>query len=654
MSEAKEGSILWVPSQERREAANLTKYMAWLKENKDLKLGFYSDLWEWSTDNAADFWESLWEYFEIAHSKPYNQVLASDKMPGARWFTGAELNYAENVFRMATDKQPALKFQSEIRPLAEVSWAELTDRVSALAASFRKLGVGRGDRVVAYMPNIPETVIAFLATASLGAIWSSCSPDFGTRAVVDRFKQIEPKLLLAVDGYQYGGKPFDCIPAVHQLKDSLASLEQVVLVPYLDKEIKEGAVENALKWSDLVAEPEDLIFEQVPFDHPMWVVYSSGTTGMPKGLVHSQGGILMEFLKFETFHLDLHPGETFFWFSTTGWVMWNIVQGGLLTGATPLLFDGNPVYPSMDLLWEMAEKAEVNFFGTSAAFIHACLHEDLKPGKDHDLSKLKSMGSTGSPLSPEGFKWVYDEINSDIVLGSTSGGTDPCTGFLGPCVLLPVKSGELQCRCLGVKAEAWDPDGKPLTEDVGELVITVPMPSMPLYLWGDEDNERYLSSYFDTYPGIWRHGDFIRITRDGGGVILGRSDSTLNRQGVRMGSGDFYSVVEAMDEVVDSLIVGYKGGHGDYFMPLFVVLDEGLVMSPGLKEKINAKIRTDLSPRHIPDGIYAIPSVPRTLNQKKLEVPVIKVLSGTPVAEAVNLDSMANPESMEYFVKFSI
>jgi acetoacetyl-CoA synthetase len=653
MNPITEGTILWEPGQEVINRANMTKYMQWLASEKGLAFKDYNGLWQWSVTEIEDFWLSLWEYFDIRSSRPFERVLAHRKMPGAEWFKGAELNYAEHVFRNRTAERPALIFQSEIQPLMEVSWDELYQNVASIAAALRGMGVNPGDRVAAYIPNIPQTVMAFLACASIGATWSSCSPDFGTRSVVDRFKQIEPRVLFAVDGYQYGGKGFDCSPAIAEIRRALPTLEQTIIVPYLHQAGEIEKFENSLVFDDLITGSDELAFEQVPFDHPLWVVYSSGTTGLPKGLVHGHGGILLEFLKFHDLHMDVHAGDRFFWFSTTGWVMWNIVQGSLLAGATPVLYDGSPGHPDLDVLWQLAGDAKMSVFGTSAAYLTTCMAQGLEPGKQLDLSNLNTVGSTGSPLPAEGFRWVYENVKKDILLGSVSGGTDPCTAFLGSCVLQPVRAGELQCRWLGVNARAFDEDGNALIDDVGELVITEPMPSMPLYLWNDPDNRRYHSSYFDMYPGVWRHGDWVRFTDRGSGVILGRSDSTINRLGVRMGSSEIYAAVEDLPEVDDSLVIGVETGGGNYFMPLFVVTREGVELDDELKKRINHKIRTTLSPRHVPDEIFAIADVPRTLNLKKLEVPVKKILAGIPVEKAVNVDSMSNPDSIGYFVGFA-
>ena len=648
-----EGTLLWEPDAKVVNRANITKYMQWLASARNLTFEDYNSLWQWSVTEIEEFWQSLWEFFDIKAFKPFAGVLTDRKMPGAEWFKGAELNYVEHVFRNRSVNYPALIFQSEIQPLIEISWDELHQKVASLASALRSLGVQRGDRVVAYMPNIPETVMAFLACASIGATWSSCSPDFGTRSVVDRFKQIEPKVLFAVDGYQYGGNAFDCRPAIVELQHSLPTLEHTVLVPYLDPLSGSEKLEKKLNFDDLLNSGDELVFEPLPFDHPLWVVYSSGTTGLPKGLVHGHGGILLEFMKFTGLHVDVHAGDRFFWFSTTGWVMWNLLQGSLLLGATPVLYDGSPGYPDLDILWQLAEESKMSVFGTSAAYLTTCMGQGLEPAIRHDLKALKTVGSTGSPLSTEGFRWVYASVKKDLMLGSVSGGTDPCTAFLGSCPLLPVRAGELQCRCLGVNARAYDEKGQELIEAVGELVITEPMPSMPVYLWNDPENKRYHESYFEMYPGVWRHGDWVKFSAHGSGVILGRSDSTINRLGVRMGSSEIYAAVEDIPEIADSLVIGFETPAGRYFMPLFVVTQEGIELDAELKRKINLKIRTSLSPRHVPDDILAIADVPRTLNAKKLEVPVKKILSGVPVEKAVNVDSMSNPMSIDYFVGFA-
>lgn len=649
----KDGALLWEPSNEFIRAANIRRYMQWLKNERGLDFADYSKLWEWSVSDIEEFWTSIWEFFEIQSSKPYTRVLSARKMPGARWFLDSELNYAEHVFRNRSTSRPALIFQSEFQPMIEIAWDELYRNVAAVAASLRRMGVKKGDRIAALMPNIPEAIIAFLACAGIGAVWSSCSPDFGTRSIIDRFRQIEPSVLFATDGYQYGGKPFGRRPVVSDLQQALTTLKHTVLVPYLQKDTGPEGLKNILMWKDLLAENAELIYEQVPFNHPLWVLYSSGTTGLPKALVHSQGGILLEFSKFLGLHVNMKPEDRFFWFSTTGWVMWNILQGGLLLGATSIVYDGSPGYPNMDVLWEFAEKSGMTIFGTSAAYITACMNAGMQPGKIHDLSRLKAMGSTGSPLPLEGFSWVYERVKGDIWLVSTSGGTDPSTGFVGGCPLLPVYAGEIQCRCLGVKAEAFDESGNSLVDQVGELVISEPMPSMPLYLVNDPQNQRYMESYFEMYPGVWRHGDWIKITRKGSAVIAGRSDSTLNRLGVRFGSTEIYSAVEDLPQVDDSLIVGFEPREGEYYMPLFVVLKKGLTLDDDLKTTINEKICSSLSPRHVPDDIFAIPEVPRTLNAKKLEVPVKKILMGEPVEKVVNLDSMSNPGSITFFVELA-
>ncbi|HEY0607171.1 MAG TPA: acetoacetate--CoA ligase [Herpetosiphonaceae bacterium] len=650
MSNMTEGAILWQPSAELREQASLTRYMRWLEDQHGTSFEDYAALWQWSVADVERFWASIWEFFEIKSSAPYTQVLTQHEMPGARWFVGAQINFAEHVFRNATTDRPAMIFQSELRPLTEISWTELQQKVAAIAAALRGLGVQPGDRVVAYMPNIPEAVVAVLACANIGAIWSSCSPDFGSPSVIDRFKQIEPKVLIAVDGYHYGGKPQDRRAVVAELQQALPTLEKTILVAYLDQSAGTADLPNTVAWGELLSAEAELRFEQVPFDHPLWVLYSSGTTGLPKPIVQSQGGILLEHLKSISLQKDLKPEDRFFWFSTTGWMMWNFLVGGLLVGCTILLYDGSPGWPDLGRLWEFAQNTGMTCFGTSAAYIAACMKAGIEPNKAYDLSRLRSMGSTGSPLPPEGFQWVYDHIKPDLWLISTSGGTDVCTSFVTGCPLLPVYRGEIQCRALGADVQSWNEDGQPVIDEVGELVLTQPMPSMPLYFWNDPDNQRYRESYFEMFPGVWRHGDWVKITSRDSVVIYGRSDSTINRQGVRMGTSEIYRTVEDIPEVMDSLVVDLEGLGGSSYMPLFVVLKPGVELNDDLKTRINSRIRSSLSPRHVPNEIYAIPEIPRTLSGKKLEVPVKKIMLGVPIEKAANPDSMSNPHVLRYFV----
>jgi acetoacetyl-CoA synthetase len=649
-----EGTLLWEPSHEFKQQSNIAQYMRWLVDRRGLHFDNYHALWEWSVTNLEAFWGSIWDFFEVWASRPYTTVLAERRMPGAQWFAGAELSYAEHIFRHASAAHPAIIFQSERHAVTEISWAELRARVAAAARGLRRLGVGRGDRVVAYIPNIPQAVIAFLACASLGAIWSSCSPDFGTNSVIDRFAQIEPKVLFAVDGYSYNGKPFDRRGAVAELQRSLPTLEHTVLVPYLDEQAGTEGLSRALRWDELLAgEPAELTFEQLPFDHPLWILYSSGTTGLPKPIVQGQGGILVEHLKVLSLHTNLKPGDRLFWFTTTGWMMWNFLVGGLLVGATIVLYDGSPAYPTLGTLWELAEKTGMTVLGTSPGFLAACAKADFTPGTHYDLSRLVSIGSTGSPLPPESFVWAYEHVKRDLWLASVSGGTDMCTAFLAGCPLLPVRAGELQCRALGAYLLAYDDEGHPVVNTVGEMVIAAPMPSMPLFFWNDPDGKRYRESYFEMYPGIWRHGDWIRLTPTGGAIIYGRSDSTLNRQGVRMGSADIYRVVEGMPEIMDSLVVGVEEPGGGYYMPLFVVLRDGVQLDERLTAAIRRTITETLSPRHVPDELIQIREVPRTLSGKKLEVPVKKLLMGIPLERAANPGAMSNPQAIEYFAEFA-
>jgi len=654
MARGPDETLLWEPSAETIERAALTRYMRWLEAERGLAFAGYHDLWQWSVTDLEAFWGTIWSFFDVRASRPYERILGARSMPGACWFEGAELSYAEHIFRGKPEDGVALMHASEVRERGEVTWGELQGQVARIAAGLRGLGVRRGDRVVAYMPNVPETLAAFLACASIGATWSSCSPDFGAKSVVDRFAQIEPKVLFTVDGYRYNGRDFDRLDTVAGLERAMPSLERTVVLPYLDEQADLGRLERPLAWGELLASGEGaaLEFEQLPFDHPLWVLYSSGTTGLPKAIVQGQGGILLEHLKKLNLHVDAQAGDRLFWFTTTGWMMWNFLVGGLLTEASVLLYDGSPGYPDMGVLWDFAADAGMTCFGTSASYIAGCMKDGVEPGAGRDLSALRSVGSTGSPLAPEGFEWVYRHLGRDTWLFSTSGGTDVCTAFVGGCPLLPVHLGELQARSLGAKVEAFDEEGRPLTDEVGELVITEPMPSMPLYFWNDPGGERYRESYFEMYPGVWRHGDWIKITARGTAVIYGRSDSTINRGGVRMGTSEIYGAVLGLPDVVDALVVDVQRD-GEAWMPLFVVLREGAVLDDDLRGEIARRIREDCSPRHVPNEVFKVDEVPRTLSGKVLEVPVKRILTGTSADRAASRDSLQNPAALDFFVELA-
>lgn len=646
MTEIREGTLLWEPSSETRGQCNLAHYMRWLEAQRGLSFQSYADLWKWSVSELSQFWESIWSYFDVKATAGYERALASPTMPGTRWFEGATLSYAEHALRHRGDRA-AVVWQREDGLHGRLSWDDLRDQVSRARAGLQRLGVRQGDRVAAFMPNGPETIVAFLAAASLGATWSSASPEFGVKSVLDRFSQIEPKVLLAVDGYAYNGKVFDRRDAVREIAEGLPSLRHTVVVPRIGGDLGVAAT----SWSELLVEAAPLSFEPLPFEHPLWILYSSGTTGLPKPIVQSQGGILLEHLKSLSLHCDLSEKDVFFWFSTTGWMMWNFLVSGLTVGATIALYEGSPSHPDLGALFRFAEREGITYFGTSAPYLMACRKDGLVPREIADLSKVRAVGSTGAPLPVEGFAWVYENVKRDLLLGSVSGGTDVCTAFITSCPLLPVHAGELQCAALGVKAEAFDAQGRSLVGEVGELVITAPMPSMPLYFLGDPDGTRFRESYFSEFPGVWRHGDWIKFTPRGTSVIYGRSDSTLNRGGVRMGTSELYRIVEALPEVTDSLVVDTGALDNEDKLWLFVVLAPGVSLTDAVKAKLRTTLRNEVSPRHVPDEIRAIAEVPKTLNGKKLEVPVKRMLMGIPRERAVNPGTLANPQAIDEILR---
>jgi len=659
------GEVLWEPSPEVIRRARVTDYRRWLAA-RGIAPGTgepaggggpaaaaardYHDLWQWSVDQPSAFWDSLWDYFGVLGERGDGPVLAGGAMPDVTWFPGATLNYARNALRAAlTDPtRIAVIARDEEGQPATLTCAELATEVARVRAGLVALGVTTGDRVAAFLPNIPAALIGLLATASLGAIWSSCSPDFGPHSVIDRFAQITPKVLLASARYRYGGKEFDRRPSVEAIAAALPGLSAVVMVGGDGDAVAMPSV-TTVPFEDLPGRPQAPEFTDVPFGHPLWVLYSSGTTGLPKAIVHSHGGIVLEHLKALGLHQDLGPGDVFFWYTTTGWMMWNYLAGGLVAGATIVTYDGSATHPGTDALWRLAAATGVTYFGTGAPYLMACAKAGLSPGRDWDLAALRGIGSTGSPLPPEGFRWVYGHVGTGLQLGSFSGGTDLCTGFVGPSPLLPVRAGIIAAPCLGARVEAYDAGGKPVTGEVGELVISAPMPSMPVGFWNDPGGERYRASYFAAYPGVWRHGDWITMLPGGGCVIFGRSDATLNRGGVRMGTSEFYRVVERLPEIADSLVVDTGQLGMDGRLILYVVLAPGHELDGELITRLKAELRAQLSPRHVPDEIHQVPGVPRTLSGKKLEVPVRRILLGTPVAEAADPDALANPEVLPLF-----
>jgi acetoacetyl-CoA synthetase len=675
------GETLWTPTAETIKGTQTARYQEWLAA-RGVPTSSYDELWRWSTDNPGVFWDSLWDYFGVLGERGSGPALEAGTMPDVRWFPGATLNYARNMLRTAhTDPGRLAIIALNERGAAggaagmaggaggsaaggrTYTYAQLAAEVARVAAGLRDLGVRRGDRVVGLVPNIPEAAIALLATASIGAIWSSCSPDFGTRSVVDRFAQIEPAVLIAVDGYAYNGKDYPRGAVVAEIAAALPTLKAIVTVSLLSPpggtaadaaESREGP--GTVAWESLgldrgPREPRfaEMQFEEVPFEHPLWVLYSSGTTGLPKPIVHGHGGIVLEHLKSLAFHLDLRPGDRFSWYTTTGWMMWNFLLGGLLAGVTIVAYDGAATYPQTGRLWSLAAETELSYLGVGAPYLMASQKAGLRPGAEHDLAALRGIGSTGSPLPPEGFTWVYDAVKADLILGSMSGGTDVCTGFVGASPLLPVRSGVIAGPSLGAKVEAFDSGGRPVIGQVGELVVTEPLPSMPVGFWNDPDGTRYRDSYYADFPGVWRHGDWIEILADGGCVIYGRSDATLNRGGVRMGTSEFYRVVEAFAEVADSLVVDTGRLSAEGRLVLYVTLAPGVTLDDDLVKRVKSALRTQLSPRHVPDEIIVVPGIPRTLSGKKLEIPVRKILLGTPVAQAADPSALANPEVLSYF-----
>lgn len=649
--ESHSNPILWEPSPTLQSTAEITRFMRWL-DGRYGSFSRYGDLWQWSVHDVERFWAAVYEYF--LQIKPQT-VLPERIMPGAQWFGDSQVNFAEEVFRRARRGGVLITFENESGETRGLTYQQLQSQVKGLAFTFREWGIKPGDRIAAYLPNIPETVVAFLAAASIGAIWSVASPDFGPPSVLDRFRQIDPTVLLAVDGYRYNGRDFDRRTVVHRLVEGLPSLRHVVTVPYLfpnaDWTIGHA---HAVPWADVVQDRSSLRFEPVSFNHPLWVLYSSGTTGLPKPIVHGHGGMLLTQLVNTVLHLNLSQSDQFFWFSTTGWMMWNVVISGLLAQSGIVLYDGSPTHPSPEHLWSLAERVGVTVFGASAAYLHGLMKAGVSPGRSHDLSALKTLATTGSPLNPEAYDWVYEMVKPDIQLAPASGGTDICSPFVGGCPLLPVRRGEMQCRILGAKVEAFDEQGQALIDAVGELVVTEPMPAMPLFLWGDDSQyTRYKQSYFEKFPGVWTHGDWIRITPEGGAVILGRSDSTLNRYGVRMGTSEIYRAVARVPEVDDALVVEYSPAPGQSFMPLFVSLMPGEHWSQSVSEHIRAAITTALSPRHLPDAIIPVEDIPRTLSGKKLEVPIKRILQGEPAEAVLSVDAMANPECLGEYLRYA-
>lgn len=645
------GETLWSPPPDWRETTRIGRYLQWLEDQRGLFFDSYQDLWRWSVDDLEAFWRTIWDYFDVLAQSEADTVLADRRMPGARWFPGSCLNFAENALR-GPDDDIVVVARSQTRPNTAMTRAELRGAVGAVAARLRELGVQPGDRVVGYLPNIPEAVVAMLATVSIGAVWACCSPEMGTRSVLDRFGQLEPKVLFAVDGYMYGDKRVERAAELGTIQGGLSSLDATIVVPYLEKNGTSDDIDRAghLNWTRIVDTPVAPQFESVPFDHPLWVLFSSGTTGLPKGIVHSHGGILLESLKSLALRDDLGPGDCYFVYCTTTWMMWNLLAASLLVGSTLVCFDGNPNYPDPLELWRIAAETGTTVFGSGAAFLLNGRKARLEPGSSFDLSRLRGVASTGSPLPPEGFRWVYQSVSDRVHLQSGSGGTDVCSAFVGGSHMVPVRAGEISCRCLGVDVEAFNPDGMVVVGDPGELVVRSPMPSMPIYLWNDPDGSLYEATYFSMYPGVWRHGDWVTFYENGGCVISGRSDGTLNRGGIRLGTSEFYAVVDDVPEVDDSLVVHLEdasGGPGELL--LFVQLAPGLELDDELGTRIGRNLQAMLSPRHRPDRILAVPAIPYNLTGKKLEIPVKRILSGEKRSTVVSDGAVRDASALDVF-----
>ena len=654
-----EGELLWTPDPARAGRTQVARFMRTVAAERGVSLATYDELWRWSVDDLDGFWAAVWSYFEVQSSRPYDAVLGERTMPGAVWFRGSRVNYAEHVLRYesrAAAGETALVHRSELRPLAHVSWHELGASVRIAATQLRALGVLPGDRVVAYMPNIPETVIAMLATTAIGAIWSSAAPEFGARTVIDRFAQIAPRLIFVADGYRFGGRDFDRTAEARTILAELPSVEHVVWLPYLDPSAQ-PPLDGMIPWNALMDRtPVDagaFAYERVEHDHPLWVLFSSGTTGLPKPIVHGHTGTLLEHLKSTGLAQDLTPQSRSFFYTTTGWMMWNALLSALLQGASIVLYDGHPAYPDPALLWQLAADAGATSFGASPTFVQIMQKAGIVPREQFDLSRLESILLTGSPVTPEATAWFYRCVGADLWVTSPSGGTELCAGLVGGSPLLPVYAGEIQARLLGMDVHAWNERGEEVFDQVGELVVTSPAPSMPLRFWNDPGDVRYRETYFDRFPGVWRHGDFIKINGRGGCYIYGRSDSTLNRYGVRIGSAEIYRAVEQLDEVADSLVVCLEAPDGAFYMPLFVRPASGVVFDDSLRERIVAKLRADCSPRHVPDEIHAVEKIPYTLTGKKMEIPVRRVLSGMPPAAVASREAMMDPSALDWYVRFA-